>query len=307
VVTTVVTQGNCKVQYLHQTVRDFLDNTKTEALLNMSRPLFSSRKSLLACDIMRIKRCFQGPISNNDRTGILWSRVLIRIMELAHSMEQSAGQSETELLDELDRTISSQRGTLPHPQCNYFLEFATVYGLENFLSIKLNKNTVSRDSKSGPLYLYLALCFPWKLRSPNFETVSLLLTLGADPNEMRGKWTVWQQYLSYIASRSSQADSGHLSIVEQLVHHGADTTASCKPSPDSSVDEPVADVIRHAFPHSTLSKRLELIASNQAEIPESLPSSSRLSLGAKWVRKHSGEGRSNTWRCAGLAGWALVI
>lgn len=285
-------EGNCKVQYLHRTVADFFEQREiSEKLIQQAGSDFSPDRRLLACYVMRLRRCFHTPILSAKFA--LWANLVTQTMELAQIIERDTGVSETALVDELDRTISRQNGKPPHRDCSNFLAFATVHGLTEYLRSKLAlEYTSPSSSKELPLYLYLALCRPWSRRPPHLGTVDLLLQLGADPNQSLEEATVWQKYLSLVADHESNADSGHLSIIEQLLRCGADPMAKCIDVSARGVVEPVSEVVRYAFPESdakiSLQKFIEETINTiwTRDVSDSKPSSSNLlSSGVKWARK----------------------
>ena len=269
-------EGNRKVQYLHRTVADFfLRKEISEILIRYSGKVFSPERTLLACYVMRLRRCFHTPVQPNEFA--LWADLVREAMELAYTIEQATGSSESRLVDELERSISRQAAKPPHKDCEDFLEFATVHGLAQYLKRKLKRTPHDASNlKVPPSYLNIALCCPWERKSPHRETVEALLDLGADPNANLGEATVWEKYLRLIADQLPRADSGHLSVITTLIQYGADPMGPF-----------LSYVIKYKFPSSSEKNTLqEFLDKTIKDTSNSESSSSNLwSRGVKWTRR----------------------
>ncbi|PVH87161.1 hypothetical protein DL98DRAFT_581881 [Cadophora sp. DSE1049] len=283
-------EGNLQVKYTHRTVADFLHTRETSEVLSQGAGLdFNPDRALLECYVLRLRRGFHTPIqrvSEPHSEYPLWANLVIQAMELAGVIEEELGVSETELLDELAKAISLQYGKPPHNDCLNFLAFATVHGLARYLTDRL------KDTDGDVECLFLALCHPWKRTSPHEGVVALLLQRGFDPNRRLGRSTVWQDYLNVIAGQETtrtDADIGHLKIIEMLLRHGADPMERYQRGGTQSV----LGLVMETFPRSVDRLELEgfimgLVVAQEAASRPDKPSSNLLSSGLKWTRKTFG-------------------
>ena len=170
----------------------------------IARRGFDVNVALLRALIFKVDKMLPDERGQNE-----WSDTIEKIMDTARHAEQSTGQTQTALLDDLD----SKEGKLgvpflenPHRRsvsimhwcstslhspggdlCEYcpysFLAFAVMNGLALYMRSK--KSLIATEPEAGkkPLLLYAVIAPIHHNRDLHFLTIKTLLDNGADPNE----------------------------------------------------------------------------------------------------------------------------
>ncbi|CZR67693.1 uncharacterized protein PAC_17592 [Phialocephala subalpina] len=258
------------VQYLHLTVREFLEKAEVwSTLLNSTKSTkFDANLSLLRSDILRLKNIKNSPHVQN------WTDNQWKIIDLAvaHALmaENSIGDSQTALLDELDHTChelvefdddsnhherkvhwSAAMHTVQQPCQNCpesFLTFAISNGLALYAKSKL-KHRIQEVSKQTirPLLLYATGCLPTyqknKMTFVYLPMLAILLRGSLSPNEIYQGSTPWRRALSPILSISNNdmddvyLEQSWLEACKLFLMHGADPSAFVKRSFRNATDD----------------------------------------------------------------------
>lgn len=218
--------GNMSVQYLHRTVRDFLDLQETQQLLiSRTTSTFNPEERLLTAYLLRFKHAAESQPSPQVQPVI---HIHFALLHARRAMEMT-GQSYAFILDSLDKIAMEKWSSLPrHIQtperdvldlreggvhwANFlefryptevatqnsqdsFLSLAVSFGLNKYVEAKLNQVRGTLSAKRGrPLLDYIVFSeYP-----VGSGMVSLLLRDGADPNENFRGISVWQYALELV-------------------------------------------------------------------------------------------------------------
>ncbi|KAJ6781664.1 hypothetical protein PWT90_01414 [Aphanocladium album] len=253
-----------KVDFLHRTVRDFLALEDTQKRLNQ-RLTKEFDPGVFICHglLTQIKAaCVSGGGAwGNDSK--LWY-VLDDLCFYARQLEQRTGHPQTELLDELQRTIAQQTG-----KADFIL------GGNSFMGIMVRMNMCLYIEQKLPRGLEspgipLLHCALWsdarfKRLLPSVDMINLLLRHGANPNTGQGTGkSIWYEYVTWLykedMSEAPRAREVHTSIMQSLLRHGADGGIKCvvgwteaKPTPHRArgvrypIYKSVLQIVRHVF------------------------------------------------------------
>lgn len=220
------------VQYLHRTVRDYIEreNIWESLMLKTADSNFEPNISLLQSCILQIKVLRRGYTSRDI------AKTAIRH---AFSSESSKRKDYVALLNELDRTMRRRvRGfqgsqwfhELASPNDNRTLEtriddkdtfasYAIQHGLYDYLQESLRQDPRFSTMKTRRPLLDYAIDAPADLK-----IVTLLLENGANPNEFFKGITVWERLLCAIYSGSTNLHDS-LRICTLFAKHGANPEA----------------------------------------------------------------------------------
>lgn len=217
--------ATAKVEYLHRTVKDFLNKPEVGKKIGAgTKPPFNPHRSWCKSSIMALKTI------NPDHLlpSVFWHATLSCLYKAVQA-EDSSGESQSQLFDEIDRAASqltavpnstglsfvdsNSPGTIaPHwtatrfdcYSSTSFLNFAVQCQLLSYVKVKLANGLPTTRPSDKPL-LYSAVCAYSVFRdqehphfsysTPNAELVELLLELGADPNESVLGETIWERVL----------------------------------------------------------------------------------------------------------------
>ncbi|KAH6684057.1 hypothetical protein B0J14DRAFT_555059 [Halenospora varia] len=277
------------VQYLHLTVKEFLEKAEVwSTLLDSTKSTdFDASLSLLRSDVLMLKS------SNPGWNEPQW-KIIDSAMYYALKAENSTGEAQTALLNELDRVCHTLVKFDPksnHHERNIhwsaamhaidqschncpesFLTFAISKGLVLYTKTKLGHRAYEVGRQTvRPLLVYAIGCVPVyekrKMTSVNLPMLAMLLRGGLNPNEAFQGSTPWRRTLSHILSISDSNENEQVLHLEQswldacklLLMHGADPNAYSKRTLTNSLDgsggvvQPtklsVLEIIEMAFSH----------------------------------------------------------
>ena len=256
-----------KVDYLHRTVRDFLQNKELQNLLqHQAGDEFDARLTLCRVHLALVKSYQHKIRSKFWRTSLGWLMDIVRdLLEYAHQVETCDKKSQIALLDELYRTLLIHcGGRLLNPY-----RFSNLSGnvaidlkvptnednLETFVKIAMEarlplyvahtlecRPLLSEKSERGAPLLHHALQLFLRgskgLKNPkepnlDSEMVRMLLFQQSDPNQLveEGGNTIWGFYLRYLCGLSNaerqQRLTEYFEMAELLLQHGANPNLSC--------------------------------------------------------------------------------
>jgi len=242
------------VEYLHRTVKDFLEREDTWATLcRATDEKFNPNLRLCNSQIMRLKAQNPNQIESdfypNAQKDSFWGHITFGI-EYAVRGDPDCSGYQILLLDEIDRVaikLTATRlssdittidfanpGALKHwtrvfCYSQSFLEFAVQSQLVNYVRATLSGIQKSKSSDCVSQLLYLAVVhfsfFPdMKDRPaichsrPNKDLIRLLLQLGANPNSRLEQSTTWEKLLADPYKYGT-------AIISDFLRHGADPHA----------------------------------------------------------------------------------
>ena len=246
-----------KVEFLHRSVKDFLnDKDMHELLIKRATDRYTQKwnvhRTLCHVSLARAKSL---PLQNsirNDPTGLFG--LVDELMFYAHEYEFDQKEPLIDVLDELDRVVSAyaekdmychwtNARDLPsgpyfdEENHNTFLALTIQARLHRYVSQKLDKQPASLTKKKGRPLLDYALrpniVTPAKLPHfvdfISFDLVSTLLEKGADPNQkvaIYGNVTLWALFLlSCYATKnnaSTKTKNEWFKAAELMIRKGAD-------------------------------------------------------------------------------------
>lgn len=249
------------IQYLHRTVRDFLERPDIWNMLlkRTENSRFSPKTALLQSYIIQLKVVVV--TQTGDRFSPVSSLVNIALL-YAREAEDQEHSSQLSLLRELDKTAAwhwkKTQKTLqrsnqhwayrcleegvnrqslnpnatwvpaPEDEDNFF-SLVVKYGLTHYLQAELFENPELVKKKPGrPLLDYVidARC------SPEPGLVSLLLRSGADPNQIYKGRSTWQHALTFTRECSAvhgpDVNSRWAEVYMHFIHAGANMSTCCK-------------------------------------------------------------------------------
>jgi hypothetical protein len=212
-----------RVDFLHRTVRDFLETKDMQDLFANRLPeSFDPIKSLCASFLQQIKSCPVG--QGYSKSGPLVDLVGSMMLYARESeLQAQQGSPQTRLLDELERVLSHYRQSSavnPKALCSLpanagKFAYPRMEPNEMFLALSVQKDLVlyvterlddqpSLATSENMTTLLLCALFPnispdSSLNVPNPNMVRLLLDKGANPNWGSGEDTIWVQFLASVA------------------------------------------------------------------------------------------------------------
>ena len=235
-----------EVAYLHRTARDFVESKSVwSMLLKRTGTDFDPCTSLLHSTVLLYK--VAGPLVNNPLGFGLFRKELLEptlyALLFAKRAEETTGESHLEVLEELDKVMTSHliRWTGEYaghwsqfldvagaPMTLYsFVDVAVFYGLHRFVLAKiasdyvqyLNKDHIKEDSafvreyfkqdlpdSEAPVRTITLLDIAVRPSCQGSEMAQILLEHGADPNELSGyeRRSVWEHVLKRAQASSKQ-------------------------------------------------------------------------------------------------------
>jgi len=221
------------VQYLHRTVRDYLESPEVKAfLLQQTHGTgFNPHNSLLRAYVRRLKAYVD--------FGEIPMRYFIAAMTHAYFVELETAKVEVYLLDGL-KVAREQSFPDSFGHGMPFLFLATQCSLCSYIKEMLrNEKKVPKLENGCPLlYALFSQPSPWsEVCGPSVRMVSLLLQCGSNPNESYRGDTIWSCILKtvYLVAKERRIESTQLlwisqyaDIIKLLLEHGADTRLVCQ-------------------------------------------------------------------------------
>ncbi|XMA20696.1 hypothetical protein WAI453_013487 [Rhynchosporium graminicola] len=265
--------GRARVQWLHRTVKDFLESDGGREMLrkntlNSFGVNFNPSRPLLIASILHLKRWFLNMDVINGVHPL--PGLVARSMATAYQAERESGQPETEILEELDGVVqqlspmSPKRHWVEHLYHDggmiNFISLAEKHCLKYFLCAKLlasedkpsELNLSSKDSYLG----YLDWSKPAHLASheqslsymsKNKRLLSIMLKIGCDPNRScHEDKSGWHIFLRALVQQTPVQEQGAAwcSIAQLFLEYRADP--SSKLVLDGHMYSP-RDIISEAF------------------------------------------------------------
>ncbi|KAL8942792.1 MAG: hypothetical protein Q9211_001246 [Gyalolechia sp. 1 TL-2023] len=231
--------SQCTVQYLHLTVKEFLEQPAVwSSLLSLTRPQnFDATTSLLRATLMMLK-CRTRFCEGRHYEDCSWDKTVRTQIRMATNLalraEYSTGKSQTSLLLELDATASQLLAVASNsvggihwtahmhsydvgcPYCpRSFLVHTILNGLTSFVKAQLACPSIQSEdmthTKQNLLEYIIWECpLATKASTASSAMVAMLLEAGFDPNEWTGGLTPWKQVLKYIERSSTWSDNRRL-------------------------------------------------------------------------------------------------
>lgn len=237
-----------KVDFLHRTVRDFLKTKDMYNLLQSRTKNFDPTVSLCRILLSELKVIpkpshFSGPGAIRE---MVWE-----LLYYAFEVESKAKSADVAMIDEVERVLSTHMSSceVGRKAISNSAKSRRKYNRRDFIVMAVEAQLIFYTREAlfrqrpllktyrKPLLDYALqlptqnqLDRPFQVSSINPEIVSLLLELGADPNEFVGlegnKGSVWARYLQqcYKNPRGYYTQHGKemCQVTELLLKHGAD-------------------------------------------------------------------------------------
>jgi NACHT domain len=250
--------ANQKLQYLHRTVKDFLETPAVwNWIVTSGKSTFYPDLFLCRSYLLQLKGfCFTG--SSTVDIERVWD-IVTWCVEHAARAEQTSGDAQIRILDELDRsgtiltaqpnlngnTYLEAVGGSVGPDWHWtetmltwtsgssFLYLAAMCNLQSYLRAKLRPSFFDlQDDNSTPILLAALEDYVFLDRytdkpfcsnsEPRTEVVRILLRMGADPNQRYRGRTPWEIALRRVPRHSSSKQWDE--IISLLREHGADNS-----------------------------------------------------------------------------------
>lgn len=242
-----------QVNFLHRTVRDFLQDHYITTLRRMAPTNFDERVvlcKLLLLGIAPMQR-YNGSWKMNGRHDSQTKEWISEFLLYLRELDQDSDPRVAGLLDDLDAAKGPQELThwiaeMYHLDTNIdILSLATAAGISRFTADAVTRDPSLLHRFQNPLLLYAV--------NPNFvrighplvpasgtpqlfidvELVETFLSLGADPNRLSlvsslvRMMTPWEAFLQLLVHNwhdwDSQSRNTAVRVVEALLNHGAST------------------------------------------------------------------------------------
>jgi len=240
-----------EVEFLHRTVRDFLQNPTMQIMLETwASEAFHANIAISEALLAQVKTAPRGRayhLLNGPIHTIL--KMVFRHAQVLELSEASLS-IEIRLLDELQSVITMHKTEvkeitdlfLTSRQNNrsytnegcrnakyLVLHEAVQYGLKRYISQELDKQPGLLPKIKHSLLLDALLPVDRSLSAHQVEMVKLLLEKGCDPNIAFGSETPWTLFLKWqIRTRMSDNISEYaVVIIKNMLEHGADVNANC--------------------------------------------------------------------------------
>ncbi|KAE9368296.1 hypothetical protein N431DRAFT_443748 [Stipitochalara longipes BDJ] len=219
-----------KVQYLHRSVREFLETDEVRIILSSSSPrdiVLDANKAVFMSSIIWMKRVGSWHNSTISEVGLSPEAVVSYLFHTLWYAREADDHSTNyiALLDHLDRVVTrlwERHGDTPEyhliykwstilstdynygDDCN-FLCTVVNNGLCSYVNAKLKRDKSIVARKGGLLLLHYALRpHPYISTDQdpcNYDMIQLLLQNGVDPNELRNGNSFWQRVLTQVHQR----------------------------------------------------------------------------------------------------------
>ncbi|KAJ0115843.1 hypothetical protein J7T55_004012 [Diaporthe amygdali] len=239
-----------RVEFLHRTVRDFLDTKEMANFLLENAPDIDTNESTLHGFIVLIKSLPQresylaegGPLSS----------LLLEAFHYAYVSERKRGQPQTDLLDELEDALDTLSSTLkcripwytgcygtatePRPICTSFLEFSIQSGLELYVRDRLTRALPMDSDVSEDSLLKCVLApspYPSAEEPDLTGLLAFLLSRRRTPAVPDVQWHAFiRRSVSAFCGQTRVAENPasarcRCRMIELLLKHGADPDVQC--------------------------------------------------------------------------------
>ncbi|KAH7400016.1 hypothetical protein BKA64DRAFT_472409 [Cadophora sp. MPI-SDFR-AT-0126] len=246
--------GEARVQWLHRTVRDYLETGSGGEVLRQNsleadKEEFSPSRVLLLSSVLQLKRWYMNiPVVDGVHP---LPGLVARSMTTAHCAEFETSQSEIKMLDELDRTVKLLyrppdghwvKALYRSDGQNDFISLAEKYELKHYLCDKLFASVHQPSGLSinpkKPYLNYLSWSRQTGLTSSdgascphlarNRRLIEIMMEKGCDPNtSCKQGVSGWHEFLSAVFLQSPLSEQGHdwASVVKLFLEHKADLTS----------------------------------------------------------------------------------
>jgi hypothetical protein len=234
-----------KVDFLHRTVRDFLLLPEMQQMLDKwAGEGFDANVAICEAIVCLVKTTPQhdayfnsyGPVSGLMDIFFYHVRVLeedtkypIRIEVRLLDELDKALKKHSEVVDSARSVLSNREGHEPYSDGDLsVLDTAVQIGLHRYVSVKLDRHSLSTSRQANLLLTALVLAKERTNKIPPTQMVSLLLQRGFDPNlpfnQEIGQTTVWKFFL--LKQREHRNIDNVFHLTTDLLMHGADVNAS---------------------------------------------------------------------------------
>ncbi|PMD32009.1 hypothetical protein L207DRAFT_471340 [Hyaloscypha variabilis F] len=206
--------GSCPIEYFHRTARDFLEKEKiwSKLLLWTAQTDFDPNVAMMRSCIMSLRI---GDCPNLTKEFMFYARQAAK-----HTRSHRIQTALVDRLDDIRRTINRMSGIpekdwtldlISRPRYGYefvtLLELCTLFGLRGYIKEKIcQREGESSEEVATALLHYLLPGKTWS-PLPCPDVVSLLLDLGANPNDEPVCASAWQNTLSYLTVYMDRLDS----------------------------------------------------------------------------------------------------
>jgi hypothetical protein len=235
------------VQYLHRTVRDYLDRPDVldNFLERTARTGFEPYTAALRACVIQLKDWELGLLTPTTLENFQTSALLY-----AHEADIVHQKSNTELLDMLSATVLDLIRARPELDSEVGLYLSTQHDTERlptaikwdlclYVDEKLRQQSINVDWAGKPLLNYALPEYgetKHRLR-PSPRMVAVLISYGASPNQKFEGLTPFKSMIMMILEETLPAGfveyppnvkremSNHLRIIETMLEHGSDTSA----------------------------------------------------------------------------------
>lgn len=195
---------NTKVDFLHRTVRDFLQNKEMEDFFERLTQGFDPHLALAKSFLAQMKVL---PNSGPEYTKLLFERLAYS----ARRVEEDSGVCLSNILDETEVTINVG--------AEQYLGLLAQRGLAKYVTRRIELRPAQISSK--PPLLDYALDPPVDEFSDKkiirLTVVETLLTHGANPNQSCDESTVWGRFVKRVSEAEFGFDSESLFLATQLL------------------------------------------------------------------------------------------
>ncbi|KAH8782029.1 hypothetical protein F5882DRAFT_499362 [Hyaloscypha sp. PMI_1271] len=231
-----------RVEFLHRTVRDFLLLPEMQQMLDKrAGEGFDANVAICEATVCLVKTAPQH-VAHFRPFGSI-SKLLVNFFYHISVLEDTKYPItiEVRLLDELDKALKKHSevvdtacsvlsGRLKWEPDSDVLDAAVVFGLHRYVSVKLDRHSLSTSRQANLLLTALLSAEEHKNRIPPTQMVSLLLQRGFDPNlpfnqeigHMNA--TVWKFFL--VQQWKGRNIGKFFHLTKDLLMHGADINAS---------------------------------------------------------------------------------
>lgn len=224
-------EANGKVQYLHRTIKDFLEKSEVHHLIasRIKKLQFDANISLLQSALLRLKT-----ISKHQEP---WT--LAREAMQYASLAELKNDADMALVHELGRTIKAYRRTSPnfYPEkwSESFLAVAVQYNLWPYVEKQLGSQELLKQGVTVRTLLAYALGargFHNYDIEHNKEMVGILLnqaTKNGTNSTIFKTSSIWQQVLQALEERylDEELFSRQFEVIKLFLQYGADPRAKC--------------------------------------------------------------------------------